>query len=184
MVVKCRRCKGPWIPEGDLYCDKCNGDMSSIITKDYQDALSKNAEYVGQVAIVESSIFSIDRNLELNKLKEAALISETSSQGKKFDQDKPAMGLIPARAAEEEGHVWAHGAAKYGEAHNWRKGLTVLRICGAILRHTFAIMRGEDIDKDSGRHHGACIRCDAGMLIEFYYEGRTELDDRYKFKDI
>lgn len=99
--------------------------------------------------------------------------------GVKHDQEKSMVGLIPARAAEEEGYVWGMGAKKYGY-HNWRKGLTILRICGAILRHTFAIMRGEDLDPESGRHHGAHIRCDAGMLIEFYYEGRIELDDRYK----
>lgn len=102
-----------------------------------------------------------------------------SSIGVKFDQDKPAMGLLPARAVEEEAYVWGMGAKKYS-AHNWRGGLTILRICGAILRHTFAIMRGEDIDPESGRHHGAHIRCDAAMLVEFYYEGRKELDDRYK----
>ena len=99
--------------------------------------------------------------------------------GVKHDQEKPMVGLIPSRAAEEEGYVWGMGAKKYS-MHNWRGGLTVLRICGAILRHTFAIMRGEDIDPESGRHHGAHIRCDAAMLIEFYYEGRTDLDDRYK----
>ncbi len=101
------------------------------------------------------------------------------SSGIKFDQEKPAVGLIPATAMEEEGYVWGLGERKYG-THNWRKGLTILRICGAILRHTIAIMRGQDIDPESGKHHGAHIRCDAAMLIEFYYEGRTELDDRYK----
>lgn len=98
--------------------------------------------------------------------------------GIKFDQEKSMVGLIPPRAAEEEGYVWGMGAKKYGY-HNWRKGLTILRICGAILRHTFAIMRGEDIDLESGRHHGAHIRCDAAMLIEFYYDGRKDLDDRF-----
>ncbi len=106
-------------------------------------------------------------------------LTEPTITGIKHDQDKPMMGLIPSRAAEEEGLVWGMGAKKYS-AHNWRGGLTILRICGAILRHTFAIMRGEDIDTESGLHHGAHIRADAGMLVEFHYEGRIDLDDRYK----
>lgn len=100
--------------------------------------------------------------------------------GIKHDNDKPMVGLIPPIALLEEGYVWGMGAKKYS-AHNWRGGLSILRLCGAILRHTIAIMRGQDIDEESGKHHAAHIRCDAAMLIEFYYEGRTELDDRYKY---
>jgi hypothetical protein len=97
--------------------------------------------------------------------------------GTKHDQSKPAVGLIPAEALEAEGYVWGFGARKYGE-HNWRNGLSVLRICGAILRHTMAIMRGEDIDSESGQPHAAHIRCDAAMLIAF--RDRKDLDDRFK----
>lgn len=99
--------------------------------------------------------------------------------GVKHDQEKSMVGLIPPRALLEEGYVWGMGAKKYSP-HNWRGGLTILRLCGAIMRHTIAIMAGEDIDPESGRHHAAHIRCDAGMLIEFFYENRAELDDRYK----
>lgn len=99
--------------------------------------------------------------------------------GVKHDGGKPLLALIPAHAIEEEGKVWTFGANKYGN-HNWRKGLTYVRILSALLRHAFALVRGEDLDPESGLHHGAHIRCNAGMLVDFYYEGRTELDDRYK----
>lgn len=101
------------------------------------------------------------------------------SGGIKYDQEKPLLVLIPPRALEEEGHVWTFGAKKYGH-WNWRKGIVYSRIISAIMRHTLAIIRGEDFDPETGRLHAAAIRCNAGMLIEFHYEGRTDLDDRFK----
>jgi hypothetical protein len=107
------------------------------------------------------------------------LLSRLSNPGEgvKFDQDKPATHLLPPRALLEEAYVWGFGSKKY-TAFNWKKGFTTLRICGAIMRHTMAIMSGEDLDPESGRHHAAHVRCCAAMLIEFYYEGRGDLDDR------
>lgn len=87
------------------------------------------------------------------------------------------MALIPPEAVEEEAKVWAHGASKYG-VHNWRKGLKSVRILSALLRHAFAIVRGEDRDVETGCLHAAHIRCCAAMLIVFV--GRRDLDDRFK----
>lgn len=99
--------------------------------------------------------------------------------GIKHDSEKPLLALIPALALEEEGWVWTFGGKKYG-MWNWKKGLTYTRIISAMLRHTLAIMRGEDFDPESGLLHAAHIRCCAGMLIEFHKTGRTDLDDRDK----
>lgn len=99
--------------------------------------------------------------------------------GVKHDQEKPLMALMPASALEEEGMVWTFGARKYGN-WNWSKGIAYTRVISAIFRHLMAIMRGEDIDSESGLLHAAHIRCNAGMLIEFHKQGRTDLDDRNK----
>ncbi len=109
------------------------------------------------------------REMPMWSLKEAA--------GVKYDQEKPIMALLPAEALEEEAWVWTFGAKKYGY-WNWKKGLVYTRIISAILRHTMAIMKGEDIDPESGRLHAAHIRCCAGMLISFQLAGRKDLDDR------
>lgn len=107
---------------------------------------------------------------------------EKPTMGAKFDEDKPVIGLVPPRALEEEAHVWTFGAKKYSR-WNWRKGIKYTRILSAILRHTIAIMKGEDIDPETGRLHAASIRCNAGMLIEFQLDNREDLDDRYKPSD-
>ena len=44
------------------------------------------------------------------------------------------------------------GAKKY-EPWNWSKGLSRVQILGSLLRHTFAYLRGEETDKDSGLSH-------------------------------
>lgn len=99
--------------------------------------------------------------------------------GLKYDGDKPVMALMPPKAMEEEGKVWTFGAKKYAY-WNWTKGIQYVRILSAILRHTMALMAGQDLDPESGLHHAAHIRCCAGMLIEFHYANRNDLDDRYK----
>lgn len=104
---------------------------------------------------------------------------EAQAMGVKFDDNKPALGLIPALALEAEGRVWGAGAKKYS-ALNWHKGLLYSRILGASMRHLAAIMRGEDRDIESGEFHAAHVRCNMAMLIQFMEEGRTELDDRLK----
>lgn len=89
--------------------------------------------------------------------------------------------LIPPEAMEEYTKAMQYGADKY-EPNDWRRGsgMRWTMIIAAILRHTFALLRGEDIDKTSGLHHGAHIMCGASMLI--FYSTYSEIynqDDRF-----
>lgn len=97
--------------------------------------------------------------------------------GKKFDQEKAPLALIPPEAELEEGLVWGFGAKKYG-LWNFRDGISYTRILSALRRHTNAIIGGEDRDSETGLLHAAHIRCCAAMLIVF--ASRPDLDDRYK----
>lgn len=85
--------------------------------------------------------------------------------------------LYHQKQSSEEAKVWAFGAKKYG-VHNFREGISYLRILSALRRHTNAIIRGEDRDPETGCLHAAHVRCCAAMLIVFH--GRQDLDDRYK----
>jgi hypothetical protein len=81
-------------------------------------------------------------------------------EGKKFDNEKLPMELIPTSALVQIAKVLAHGKEKYGE-WNWSKGMEWNRFVGAALRHLLAWKAGEDKDPDSGLSHlahlGACI---------------------------
>lgn len=96
--------------------------------------------------------------------------------GKKSDEGKPPISLIPRIAMEQEAHVLAFGRKKY-EAHNWAKGMKWSRLIDALLRHAFAYADGEDLDPETGISHMAHVRCEAGFLLD-YEKNHRELDDR------
>lgn len=55
------------------------------------------------------------------------------------------------------------GAKKYAP-WNWSKGLARIQLLGSLMRHTFAYIRGEDRDKDSGLLHTDHILWNAAVL--------------------
>ena len=59
--------------------------------------------------------------------------------------------------------VAEHGAQKYAP-WNWTNGLSRVQIIGSMLRHTFAYLRGQERDKDSGLLHTDHILWNAAAL--------------------
>lgn len=101
--------------------------------------------------------------------------------GLKFDGEKPPMELLDPYAMEQIAWVLAFGAKKY-EANNWRKGIAMCRLLGAVLRHVFAYLRGEDLDPETGLSHLAHAGCEIMFALNMAHV-RPDLDDRYKGKD-
>lgn len=101
--------------------------------------------------------------------------------GKKFDQDKPRMGLLPSLALEEVAKVLTFGAKKYAP-WNWVGGIAYERLIGAALRHLGKFQRGEDLDDETNISHLAHATCCLLFLLEFQLRGHTELDDRHKWE--
>ena len=99
-------------------------------------------------------------------------------QGKKNDSAKPMMSLVSPAGMREEALGMTYGASKYG-IYNWRKGLVTSRYLSACLRHIWAHIGGETIDKESGVMHLGLAKCNLGMAIQTI-EDYPELDDRYK----
>lgn len=100
------------------------------------------------------------------------------SGGTKYDQDKPGVHLLDPLALEGIARVLDFGARKYA-AHNWRGGISYSRLIGAALRHTFAILRGEDVDPESGLPHVDHLGC-CWMFLSNMMKTRPDMDDRYK----
>lgn len=95
----------------------------------------------------------------------------------KHDADKLRYDLIPVESLEEIAKVYTIGAEKYGD-DNWRKGMKFRRMAGAILRHFFAFMRGEDRDPEDGQHHLASVAFYLLAMLYFQARDRDDLDDR------
>lgn len=97
--------------------------------------------------------------------------------GLKFDAGKLPLELLPTDALEGVTRVLQFGAQKYAR-RNWEKGINYSRLVGAVLRHTFAWLRGEDKDPETGLSHMAHAACECLFILAFELRGRTDLDDR------
>lgn len=102
----------------------------------------------------------------------------SESSGLKYDQGKPGVHLLDPLALEGIARVLDFGANKYS-AHNWRGGISYSRLLGAALRHIFAILRGENIDPESGLPHVDHLGC-CWMFLSNMMKTRPDLDDRWK----
>jgi hypothetical protein len=100
-----------------------------------------------------------------------------AATGLKFDTEKPRVDLLDPLALEGLAAVLAFGAKKYA-ANNWRGGISYSRLLGALLRHTFAILRGEDVDQESGLPHVDHLGC-CWMFLSNMMKTRKDLDDRW-----
>jgi hypothetical protein len=101
-----------------------------------------------------------------------------SEPGLKYDQEKLPMDLLDPDALAGLAAVLQFGAKKYA-AHNWRGGISYSRLIAALLRHTFAILRGEYIDDESGLPHVDHLGC-CWMFLSHMMKRRPDLDDLYK----
>ena len=86
----------------------------------------------------------------------------------KHDGDKPRYDLLPPVAIDLMAQVMTFGAKKY-EPEGWRKVPdAVQRYQAALLRHSFAMLRGEVLDPESGLPHAAHAMCCAAFLAEMH----------------
>lgn len=105
-------------------------------------------------------------------------MSLIKATGVKNDQEKPRVDLLDPLALEGIAAVLAFGAKKYA-AHNWRGGISYSRLIGATLRHTFELLKGNDIDDESGLPHVDHLGC-CWMFLSNMMKTRPDLDDRWK----
>jgi hypothetical protein len=101
----------------------------------------------------------------------------TDSQGKKDDDGKPRMDLIPSEALFGLAQVLTFGAKKYAP-RNWEKGLAFSRVFAAAQRHLWAWQRGEDLDPETGLSHLHHAACCIAFLQTYTARGQNHLDDR------
>lgn len=98
--------------------------------------------------------------------------------GKRFNEGKLNWTLVDFESFEPMVRVLEFGAKKYA-AHNWKKGLPVTKTIESLLRHTFALLNGEDNDPESNLPHIGHIQCNV-MFLSYMLRRRPDLDDRYK----
>lgn len=99
-------------------------------------------------------------------------------EGRKDDQGKIRLELIPPELLFCVGDILTSGAIKY-ESRNWERGMKWSRVFGALMRHLWAWWAGEKADPETGKSHlwhaGACV----AFLIAYEARGTGD-DDRPK----
>lgn len=98
------------------------------------------------------------------------------SEGRKDDDGKLPLYLLPHDALEEVAKVLNHGQIKY-TARNWEKGMAWHRPYSACLRHLWAWWRGEPNDPETGLSHLAHATCCVLFLLSYTLRG-DGTDDR------
>lgn len=91
---------------------------------------------------------------------------ESMNEGQKHDNEKPMYNLLPPYAIDSMAKVMTFGANKYAP-NSWQMvDNPIERYRAALLRHAFAMQRGEVIDHESGLPHSAHIMCCAAFINE------------------
>jgi hypothetical protein len=93
----------------------------------------------------------------------------------RFSAGKPQWSQVDFDSIEPMVRVLEYGAKKYNKG-NWKKGMPVSEVCECLLRHTFALLKGEINDKESGLPHIGHVQCNA-MFIAYILREHPEFDD-------
>jgi hypothetical protein len=104
-------------------------------------------------------------------------MSETTTQGVKYDAGKPDLSLCPRAALEAMALAFMVGERKYGR-YNYLKGFDVHRLVAAALRHLTAYNEGEDIDQEYGTPHLGHALASIAMILDMEKNG-TLRETRY-----
>ena len=98
---------------------------------------------------------------------EALLRDKKEESGRKMDQEKTRLDLIPAWTLEALGRVLTYGAKKYAP-DNWKRMENGNdRYYAALLRHLTAWRGGEVEDPESKLPHLWHVLCNVVFLIYF-----------------
>jgi hypothetical protein len=107
----------------------------------------------------------------------AAQPTDASTNGARFNEGKPRLGLLSPWALKGLAEVLTYGERKYN-AWNWAKGLSYLATVDSLQRHLQAFLQGEAVDPESGLPHVDHLQANA-MFLSHFVHTKTGTDDRW-----
>ena len=117
-------------------------------------------------------------NLENLTAEQRAHILDNIQQAVKHDSGKIDWAILPIGASEEIIRVFQFGAEKYARGNFLHgEGLNYTRVLNSLLRHTYAFMRGEDTDPESGLSHLAHAGANIYMLLSYELDKAGRIND-------
>lgn len=131
-----------------------------------------------QINLIEKALLEaqkLEEELKKNKLQKSSGVNPKDLLG----IQKPSLSLVPSIGILKIAEAMKNGAGKYG-AYNWRQNKVQMVIyLDAILRHTIALLDGEDIAIDSKLPHLSHIGANVCILLDAEAGGNL-IDNRYK----
>lgn len=120
-------------------------------------------------------------------------MENNEEKGLRYNEGKRKWSLVDFKALEPMVEVLEYGAHKYTVrddkgavlrtgANNWKKGMPVTEICESMLRHTYALLRGEIKDPESQLQHIGHILCNA-QFISYMINQKPEFNDLPKIEE-
>ena len=106
---------------------------------------------------------------------------ENKIQADRFNLQKPKWSQVDFKSLEPMVQVLEYGEIKYSKM-NWKKGLPATEIIESLLRHTFAMLGGEELDKESGLPHIGHLLSN-GMFLSYVLKEKPEFNDIFKVKE-
>lgn len=114
-------------------------------------------------------------------------MESNEEKGLRYNEGKRKWSLVDFESLESMTRVLEYGAEKYtvkdneGKvlrtgANNWKKGMVVSEVTESLLRHTFALLRGEINDPESGLPHIGHMMCNC-MFIDYNMRNKPEFND-------
>jgi hypothetical protein len=107
-------------------------------------------------------------------------VSPTGSLRK--NAGKPEISQLDPEFIMELSDLMTISAKKYGK-FNWALGQFFCTVLDSMGRHFFKLLKGEDIDEESGRHHVLHIAANCMILYRSFKGNKELLDDRRKWDE-
>lgn len=101
--------------------------------------------------------------------------AEQRNQALRYNQGKPQWSLVDFPSLEPMVKVLEYGCQKYAR-DNWRAGMPASQIIESMLRHTFELLKGDKVDKESLCEHVGHIQVNA-MFLAYVLKEKPQFDD-------
>lgn len=102
-------------------------------------------------------------------------------QALRYNNGKRKWSLVDFESLEPMVEVLEFGAKKYSK-DNWKKGMPMSEVVESLLRHVYALLRGEMIDTESLLRHIGHIQCNA-LFLSYIEKHKPEFNDLIKKKE-